>query len=127
MPVLIHHFSDLPSFRVYFFFIYKIPDSILTYMKWISEFNESSEFYPTVGEVYNFFYGIIEDFCDHKNEDFKFQIHCNDCHQIRENEVIKWVSFYIESRTKFTSEDIYPVVKILFDWSKEKSFGYRTR
>ena len=89
-------------------------------MKHLRSFLESVGNNPSIEEVKSYFHNVIEDFCDQQSQDFTFEIYCN--HYI-ENQVdpldeIKWVQFKIKSYSKFEVEDIYPVFKKLFDWSK---------
>lgn len=84
------------------------------------QFFESDAYKPTVVEVEEFFHNTIEDFCDNQKQFFEFTIVCNNWNikPMPESE-IKWISFTITSETEFTTREIFPLIKRLFDWSKK--------
>lgn len=89
-------------------------------MKYLKLFNESNFQVPSVDDVKTVFTNIIQDFVDNQKSDFKFSLKCNEWWGAVDPDAdIKWVIFYIKSDTKFKTEDIYPLIERLFNWSKE--------
>lgn len=87
-------------------------------MRYLRSFLESVESNPSVEEVQSYFNNVIEDFCDMQSQDFTFKVYTTPNYKNEPFEKIKLVEFQIKSNSKFEVEDIYPVFKRLFEWSK---------
>lgn len=87
-------------------------------MRYLRSFLESVESNPSVEEVQSYFNNVIEDFCDMQSQDFTFKVSTTPNYINEPFEKIKTIQFQIKSNSKFDVEDIYPVFKKLFEWSK---------
>jgi len=94
---------------------------ILKYQKFL----ESHSMIPSVGEVKDYFTEIVQDFCDMNQGDVKFDLQFNNwLHTAKDDDDIVWVSVTIKCDTTienqkppFTTEDIFPTISKLLDWS----------